>query len=117
MRAATDQAAMLRCVVERLSYELGADRAGASLMTRHLAGIMFVLLLRDFAVSDNSPPAGWLRAPSDSKIGAALKLMHSDVSRRWTVERLAQEVGLSPSEYRQLAVGVRVNAERPDGPR
>lgn len=108
---------MLRWVVERLSYELGADRAGASLMTLHLAGIMFVLLLRDFAASDNSLPAGWLRAPSDSKIGAALKLMHRDVSRRWTAERLAQEVGRSPSEYRQLAVGVRVNAERPDGPR
>jgi hypothetical protein len=117
MRAATDQAMMLRCVVERLSCELGAERAGASLMTRHLAGIMFVLLLRDFAASGNSPPAGWLRAPSDSKIGAALKLMHSDVSRRRTVERLTQEVGRSPSEYRQLAVGVHANAERPDGPR
>jgi AraC-like DNA-binding protein len=94
MHAATDQAAMLRWVVERLTHELEASRAGAQLMTRHL-----VQLLRDFAASHDSPPVGWLRALSDSKIGAALKLMHGDVARRWTVERLAEAVGLSRSTF------------------
>jgi AraC-like DNA-binding protein len=99
MQAATDQAAMLRWVVERLSHELEVARAGAQLMTRHLVSILFVQLLRDFVASHDSPPVGWLRALSDSKIGAALKLMHGDVARRWTVERLAEAVGLSRSTF------------------
>jgi transcriptional regulator GlxA family with amidase domain len=90
---------MVRCVVERLTQELEAGHAGAHLVTKHLVSIMFVLLLRDFVASDDSPPVGWLRALSDSKIGAALKLMHSDVARRWTVERLAEAVGLSRSTF------------------
>lgn len=99
LRAGTAQAAMLRWVVDRLTDELEAPRAGTPLMARHLANIMFVQVLRDFAASEDAPPVGWLRALSDSRIGAALKLMHGDVARRWTVGRLAEAVGLSRSTF------------------
>jgi AraC-like DNA-binding protein len=45
------------------------------------------------------PSQGWLGALADPKIGAALRLMHDDVAKRWTVADLAAAVGMSRSSF------------------
>jgi AraC-like DNA-binding protein len=97
--AASDQAQVLRWVLQRLADELSAARAGASLMAAHLAHIMFVQVLRAHSVSGEQAPAGWLGALSDARIGAALGLMHAAPARRWTLSDLAQAVGMSRSAF------------------
>ena len=64
----------------------------------NLARIVFVQALRACVPSDEHP-AGWLNALADEKIGAALALMHRDISRQWTVEDLAVAVGMSRSSF------------------
>jgi transcriptional regulator GlxA family with amidase domain len=47
------------------------------------------------------PPGNpnWLRALSDKQIGEALKLMHAEPSRTWTVVELARSVAMSRSAF------------------
>jgi transcriptional regulator GlxA family with amidase domain len=81
-----------------LSHEAVAPKLGATMMTDHLARILFVQALRTYVASDEHP-TGWLSALHDEKIGAALALMHRDISRQWTVDDLATAVGMSRSSF------------------
>ena len=81
-----------------LSHEAAAPKLGATMMTDHLARILVVQALRTYVASDEHP-AGWFSALLDEKIGAALALMHRDISRRWTVDDLAAAVGMSRSSF------------------
>ena len=42
---------------------------------------------------------GWLSALSDKRVGAAITAIHREPARRWTVELLAVEVGMSRSSF------------------
>jgi AraC-like DNA-binding protein len=44
-------------------------------------------------------PAGWLGALNDDRIGAALRAMHADVARRWTLTELAGISHMSRSAF------------------
>lgn len=97
---AEDEAApVLRRTLLILDGEIGTDRMGASLMTQRLAEILLVQALRAFAAAHGH--AGWIGALADRQIGAALRLMHGDVARAWTVQALAQGVGMSRSSFAQ----------------
>jgi len=41
--------------------------------------------------------AGWLAGLRETHVARALALLHSDITRRWTVDDLSREVGLSRS--------------------
>lgn len=92
-------ATVLRGTLLILDGELGSDRMGASLMTLRLAEILLVQALRAFAARTGS--TGWIGALADRQIGGALRLMHGDVARAWTVEALAQASGMSRSSFAQ----------------
>jgi AraC-like DNA-binding protein len=96
--ANTEQARSLRSMLHVLESEAGAPGPGAEVMINHLAHILLVQALR--AHLDSGERAdGWLGALADSKIGAAVALMHSERSRRWTVAELAANVGMSRSSF------------------
>jgi AraC-like DNA-binding protein len=97
-RADSETAHILRSMLNVLSHEAVAPKLGATMMTDHLARILFVQALRTYVASDEHP-AGWLSALHDEKIGAALALMHRDIARRWTVDDLAAAVGMSRSSF------------------
>ena len=44
---------------------------------------------------------GWLAALADARIGPALRAMHKDMARAWTVESLASAASLSRSAFAQ----------------
>lgn len=96
--AESETAHILRSLLNVLSHEAATPKLGTKLITDHLARIVFVQALRAY-VAANEHPAGWLNALADEKIGAALALMHRDISRQWTVEDLAIEVGMSRSSF------------------
>lgn len=97
---AQDPAALaLRDLLAILDREIRTERMGTSLVTRRLAEVLLVQVLRAYAAGPGSAGSGWIGAAADPHIGAALDLMHGDVARRWTVDTLARAVGMSRSAF------------------
>jgi AraC-like DNA-binding protein len=93
VRAASASAPALRAVLDLLAQETQGGRAGQRLVARSLAYLALVAALR----ARQSSSDGWLGALGDSKIGGVLKLLHGAPARRWTLQELAAEVGMSRS--------------------
>jgi AraC-like DNA-binding protein/mannose-6-phosphate isomerase-like protein (cupin superfamily) len=76
-----------------------ADTAtpGTELMLGRLMELLFVEVVRRYA--SRLPPGaqGWFAALNDRIVGRALRSIHHDPARRWTVDELAREAGTSRS--------------------
>ena len=96
---AEGEGSVLQAAIHMLDHETRERRLGASLVTHHVAQIMLVQSLRQIAASPDRPAMGWLAALADPRIGAALQLMHEQIDRRWTVNDLAREAGMSRSIF------------------
>ncbi len=51
------------------------------------------------ALRSEDTPAGLLRGLADVRVSAAIRLMHADPARSWTVAELAEEAALSRSSF------------------
>jgi AraC-like DNA-binding protein len=98
VRAADPRGKLLAHLSELLIAEVDTTAVGASLVLDHLAQILLVHMLRAHA-EQAERPAGWLAALRDDAIGAALRAMHADVARRWTLTDLAAVSHLSRSAF------------------
>jgi AraC-like DNA-binding protein len=98
VRADSTQAPVLRSVLSVLTYEAKQPRVGNQLIIDSLARILFVEVLR-LCVAHEDSHKGWLGALVDTKIGAALAVMHRDVTQRLTVDHIATAVGMSRSSF------------------
>ena len=90
--------------VERLSLlvrlfgeEAAQQRAGRELLLSRLVEILLIEALR--AAQGKAAPAGLLRGLADARIAGALRRMHGEVDRAWTVEELASLGGMSRSAF------------------
>ena len=99
IQAASNPAPILRSTLYYLADEEASSRLGTKLMTESLAKILLVQVLRDYAASKQCPVVGWIGAFADPKIGSALRLMHGDRTKRWTLPELAAAVGMSRSSF------------------
>jgi AraC-like DNA-binding protein len=101
--------AVLRWSLERMMQELLEPRPGGLLVTRHLAHMVLVQALRLHLAEGSSGGVGWLFALADGQMSAAINAMHQDPARRWTLQALAAQAGMSRSSFAQKfkqAVGV-----------
>ncbi len=88
----------LRASTQRLIAECGEGRMpGSSGLCERLIETMFVEAVRGAINRAEGGPAGWLAAVNDRWVGEALRLMHAEPAKSWTVESLARAVGLSRS--------------------
>jgi AraC-like DNA-binding protein len=78
--------------------EFESDGVGSSFVLEHLAQVLFVHMLRAHA-EQGSHPSGWLNALRDDGVGAALRAMHADAARRWTLRELAAIARMSRSTF------------------
>jgi AraC-like DNA-binding protein len=83
--------AAVRYIMEEPS---GASRSGGSLQAR-VPELLLVEALRLFAEAGTS--AQWLAATGDPVVGRALKLLHEDPTRAWSVDELARAAASSRS--------------------
>ncbi|MCO5397747.1 AraC family transcriptional regulator [Ralstonia soli] len=74
-----------------------AQRPGRDHVLVRLVEILLVEALRSTANSD--APVGMLRGLADVRLATAMRLMHSDPSRSWTVDALAKKAALSRSAF------------------
>ncbi|MFJ9948652.1 cupin domain-containing protein [Kitasatospora sp. NPDC091207] len=99
MRATTAEAPAARWLLTQAFHEMRGDRPGASFVADHLARLLFVQVLRTYLREAHTFPAGWLRALADERVGPALRLMHADPARPWTLAELAAAAAMSRTSF------------------
>lgn len=75
--------------------ETDAKGAGSDGVLVKVSELIFVEAIRRHAASLPEDAAGWLAGFRDPAVGRALRLLHRDCARPWTVAELAREAGLS----------------------
>src|SRR6201990_1753460 len=89
----------LEAILRRLMSESATERPGQRVALSRLTGVLFVEVLRSWIASLSPGQGGWLGAISDPHIGPALKLIHENPERPWTLSDLGQRVGLGRSVF------------------
>ncbi|HOY77576.1 MAG TPA: AraC family transcriptional regulator [Hyphomonadaceae bacterium] len=90
-------AGRLATVVKLVSEEAGEERPGRDLVLTRLVEVLLIEALR--AAPGNDAPAGLLRGLADARVAAAMRQMHGDTARPWTMAGLAKEASLSRSAF------------------
>lgn len=84
-------------LVRLVGEEEKGDGIGRDLILQRLVEILLIEALRAAPVVAVQP--GLLLGLADNRIAAALRCMHNDVERAWTISDLAREVGMSRSAF------------------
>ena len=98
IRRESDKAAM-RWSLERMKEELRDPQPGGSLIAQQLAYMMLVQALRLHLADGTRGKVGWLFALADKQMSAAITCMHDDPGHPWTLQKLAERVGMSRSIF------------------
>jgi len=98
IRRESDKAAM-RWSLERMRQELSDPQPGSSLIAQQLAYTMLVQALRLHLNDSASTNPGWLSALADKHMSIAIAGMHNDPGYPWTLQSLAERVGMSRSVF------------------
>ena len=86
--------------IEFIAAETSQNLPGAGAIVDRLADALFTVAMRT-RTGDSCQAAhpSWLRALADPQIGEALRQIHSEPERPWTVAILAQRVSMSRSSF------------------
>lgn len=87
----------LSILVKLLTDEAAARRSGRELVLSRLVEVLLVESLRLTQTPD--APAGLLRGLGDVRLAEAIRKMHADPARSWTMAELAKEAALSRSAF------------------
>lgn len=77
--------------------EAASGRIGSDAMLAKLSETLFVDTLRRYVAGLPEQQPGWLTGVRDPIVGKSLALLHSRIAHPWTIESLADEVGISRS--------------------
>lgn len=77
--------------------EARVARPGNAAMLGRLTELMFVEILREYMHRLPANHGGWLAGLNDAHVGKALRLLHANPMRNWTVDELARESAISRS--------------------
>ena len=87
----------LSTLVRLVGEEASGQRSGRDLVLSRLVEVMLIEALRSTQGED--APAGLLRGLGDARLAIALREMHDDPARSWTVVQLARKASLSRSAF------------------
>lgn len=82
-------------LVGLLGEEMTGTGAAQELVLDRLLDLLLLSVLRTWLDSPGSGAPGWHLARGDAVVGPALRMLHEDPARAWTVAGLAAEVGVS----------------------
>jgi AraC-like DNA-binding protein len=88
-----------RRLVEMLADEVVQDGHGQQAMLDRLLDLLLVATLRQWFTDNASEAPAWFRAAADPVVGPAVRLVHAEPARQWTVGTLAAEVGASRAAF------------------
>ena len=87
----------LRTTLDLLAREMEHDHPGQQTLLDRLLDVALVQSLREHFGSAGAP--AWYRASSDPQLGPALRAVHAEPAKPWTVESLAAEASLSRAAF------------------
>lgn len=87
----------IRSTFQYAAQEVAAGRPGSEAVLAKLSELLFVEAVRRYAETLPEDQTGWLAGLREPHVARALALLHRDIARRWTVDDLGREVGLSRS--------------------
>jgi AraC-like DNA-binding protein len=99
VRMDEERARALQSTLDLLALETSEDELGAGIVTRRLADIIFIQAIRTYVRTTGWQKTGWLAAMMQPRLGAALRAMHDQIGRAWTVDELAAISGMSRSAF------------------
>lgn len=82
-------------LVGYLAEEIARDAPGQEAVLDRLLDLLLIAALRAWFARDEARAPGWYRAQGDPIVGPAIRLIHNQPSRPWTVASLADAVGVS----------------------
>jgi len=85
----------LSSLITAIMKESGKQRLGAGSVLARLSELLFIEVVRCYMESLPRETQNWFTALSDPHVGRAIRLMHGDICRPWTLADLAREVGAS----------------------
>jgi AraC-like DNA-binding protein len=86
----------LSTLVRLVNEEASDRRSGRDLVLTRLVEVLLVEALRS---ADEETPPGLLRGLADARLAPALRQMHGQLARSWTVAQLARTAALSRSAF------------------
>ncbi|MFD8015820.1 AraC family transcriptional regulator [Streptomyces sp. NPDC058955] len=90
----------LRAAIDLLGAELSEPRPGSDALVPALLDTLLVYLLRTWWLAERADRStGWSAALSDPAVARALRAVHADPARPWTVEELGALGGLSRAAF------------------
>ncbi|QEU92501.1 AraC family transcriptional regulator [Streptomyces kanamyceticus] len=86
-------------IIELIAAEVAADRPGRQYVMDRMLDWMLACTLRDWFDLPGSRPPAWYRALGDDVVGPALRAMHDEPARSWTVAALAARSQVSRAAF------------------
>jgi AraC-like DNA-binding protein len=86
----------LESILDLIAAEATTPRAGSEILINRLTEALLIQVIRVHLA--NAAPS-WLAGLRDPQVATALGLLHRQLQRRWTLDRLAAEVGMSRSAF------------------
>lgn len=86
-------------LVGLLAEEIIKDDPGQEAVLDRLLDLLLIAVLRAWFARPDANAPGWYRAYSDPVVGKALRLIHHDPARQWTVADLAADAGVSRAAF------------------
>jgi AraC-like DNA-binding protein len=87
----------IRSTFQYAAEEVSIGRPGSETVLAKVSELLFVETVRRYAETVPDGQTGWFAGLRDPYVARALALLHRDVTRRWTVDHLGREIGLSRS--------------------
>jgi AraC-like DNA-binding protein len=82
-------------VIPLMADEIVKDEPGQEAVLDRLLDLLLIAVLRAWFSRAEAAAPGWYRAYGDPVVGLALRLLHHNPARPWTVAELARETGVS----------------------
>jgi AraC-like DNA-binding protein len=82
-------------VIPLLADEIVKDEPGQEAVLDRLLDLLLIAVLRAWFARPDAETPGWYRAYDDPIVGHALRLLHHQPAKAWTVAALARETGVS----------------------
>lgn len=89
--------AMMAGTLEHILDETQTDQIGGGHMLSRLTEVLFIEAMRQYLLTLPAGQVGWLAALNAPLVGDALRCMHADPARAWTVDSLSRQIGCSRS--------------------
>ncbi|GAB3063750.1 AraC family transcriptional regulator [Micromonospora schwarzwaldensis] len=93
-------------LVPLLATEIVKDDPGQEAVLDRLLDLLLIAALREWFDRPGAAAPAWYRAHADPVVGRALRMLHHDPARPWTVASLAAGVGISRAALARRFTGL-----------